>query len=498
MSDDILMKYLNCIMGIFKWFVLQTILIFLLPSIWEGCLCIEFFAFVLLYTTLYSIFAEFVPRKHRVNWVLLPYSLYAIVVIMASLWRDSIAIGCYLLLPIFGALCVIAYKYIRKLYNKRKLITCICIVAIICLIKTIGVSLETHHHGTIESEKKEIIERRNYLLDELITSPENVLNKMPAIIGTQFQGEWALYSCSMLTAALTNITQLYPETRDENIQYIDKLISIVMSYEMRYYDNMRWKEDPLETLDGDKSHISYLSHLAWMIGNYKTIGGDKKYDSLLSSLCQTMNRRILASKALNLPTYPNEAIYIPDMLVAIVALNQYANLNGGKYKSTVQRWIKAAKTTWKDDKTGLLASFLQEDGTQYEDAPIKGSYAALNCYYLTLIDEEFAQQQYTQLKSLFWKDSFISGLKEYYDRKCYIGMDIDAGPILLELSPSGTAFAAGSATFFNDTKARKQILRTAEIAGHTLPWNGNKHYLLANVALVGEAIMLAMRTNYKN
>ena len=114
MSDDILMKYLNCIMGIFKWFVLQTILIFLLPSIWEGCLCIEFFAFVLLYTTLYSIFAEFVPRKHRVNWGLLPYSLYAIVVIMASFWKDSIAIGCYLLLPIFGALCVIVYKYIRN------------------------------------------------------------------------------------------------------------------------------------------------------------------------------------------------------------------------------------------------------------------------------------------------------------------------------------------------------------------------------------------------
>lgn len=498
MSDDFLTRYLNCILGIIKWFVLQAILIFLLPSIWVGHLCIEFFLFILLYTTLYSIYAEFVPRKHRVNWALLPYSLYAITVIIASFWRETIAIGCYLLLPVFGALCVIAYKYTRRLYHQRKLTTCICIVAIICIIKAIGVSLETHRHGTIDGEKKEILARRNYLLEKLITSPENVLNEMPSVIGTQFQGEWALYSCSMLTAAQTNITHLYPGTRDENIQYIDKLITIVMSYEMRYYDNMRWKEDALETLDGDKSHISYLSHLAWMIGNYKMISGDKKYDSLLSSLCQTMNRRILASKALNLPTYPNEAIYIPDMLVAIVALNQYANMNGGKYKSTVQRWIKEAKTTWRDEETGLLASFLQEDGTQYEDAPIKGSYAALNCYYLTLIDEEFAQQQYNKLKSLFWKESFISGLKEYYDRKCYIGIDIDAGPIILELSPSGTAFAAGSATFFNDTNVRKQILKTAEIAGHTLPWNGNKHFLLANVALVGEAIMLAMRTNYKN
>ncbi|MBR6538428.1 MAG: hypothetical protein IKT76_01040 [Bacteroides sp.] len=498
MSDDILMKYLNCLMGIIKWFVLQTILILLLPYFLGKHLCIEFFVFVLLYTTLYSIFAEFIPRKYRVNWVLLPYLLYAIIVITTSFWKETISIGCYLLLPIYGALCVIAYKYTQKLYRKRKLTTCIYVVAIICLMKAIGVSLATHHHGTIESEKKEILARRNYLLEKLITSPENVLNEMPAIIGTQFQGEWALYSCSMLSAALTNIAHLYPETKDENNQYIDKLITIVMSYEMRYYDNMRWKEDPLETLDGDKSHISYISHLAWMICNYKATGGDKKYDSLLSTLCQTMNRRILASKALNLPTYPNEAIYIPDMLVAIVALNQYANMNNGKYKSTVQRWIQKAKTTWSDEETALLASFLQEDGTQYEDAPIKGSYAALNCYYLTLIDEAFAQQQYTKLKSLFWKNSFISGLKEYHDRKCYIGMDIDAGPIIFELSPSGTAFAAGSATFFNDTKVRKQILKTAEIAGHTLPWNGNKHYLLADVALVGEAIMLAMRTNYKN
>lgn len=44
---------------------------------------------------------------------------------------------------------------------------------------------------------------------------------------------------------------------------------------------------------------------------------------------------------------------------------------------------------------------------------------------------------------------------------------------------------------------RSQILRTAEKAGHTILWNGKKHYALANVALVGEAIMLAMRTNYK-
>ena len=145
--------------------------------------------------------------------------------------------------------------------------------------------------------------------------------------------------------------------------------------------------------------------------------------------------------------------------------------------------------------TGLLVSFLDDYGDQYEGAPVKGSYSALNCYYLSLIDESFAKSQYEQLKSLFWKDGIIPGLKEYWDRTCYIGMDIDAGPILLQLSPSGTAFMAGAATYFNDDIKRTKILRTAEIAGHTIKLGKKRHYLLANIALVGESIMLAMRTN---
>ena len=144
-----------------------------------------------------------------------------------------------------------------------------------------------------------------------------------------------------------------------------------------------------------------------------------------------------------------------------------------------------------------MVSFVDENGELYENAPVKGSYSALNGYYLTFIDEAFAKQQHEKLKSLFWKDGFVTGLKEYWDRACPIGLDMDAGPIILELSPSGTAFFAGSSTFFNDTVVRNGILKTAEIAGHTIKMGDKRHYLLANVALVGEAIMLAMRTNYK-
>ena len=139
-----------------------------------------------------------------------------------------------------------------------------------------------------------------------------------------------------------------------------------MSPEIRYYDTMRWGEDPLNSLSENDSHVSYLSHLAWIICGYREISGNHKYDKLLTNLCETMNRRILNSSSMNLATYPGESIYVPDMLVAIVALNQYADTHKDKYRSTVKQWVTKAQKDWLDEETGLLASFIDKNGSLYE------------------------------------------------------------------------------------------------------------------------------------
>lgn len=385
----------------------------------------------------------------------------------------------------------------RQFFVRYKIL--FIIIAALIFIKVIWVSWSCWDNGSFESEKDEILQRRNYLIKKIVVNPNRLLKEMPTGIGVQFQGEWALYSCSMCAMALANIAELYPETRNEAIAIIDSLITIVKSPEMRIYDKLRWGEDPLESLDGEKSHVSYLSHLAWIIGNYKRIGGDCRYDILYDSVCMTMSRRILRSQLFNIPTYPNEPIYMPDMLVAIVALSDYARLDalGGEYhQRVVSRWLERAKIEWLDEKTGLLVSFLGDEGKT--NAPVKGSYSALNCYYLSLIDTEFAKEQYDNLKKYFGQSFPICGIKEYFDESCWFGLDIDAGPIILNLSPSGTAFAIGSATFFEDVDFRKNLLKTAEIAGYSIKSKNERHYLLADIALVGEAITLAMRTTCPN
>lgn len=378
----------------------------------------------------------------------------------------------------------------------RTILRVCAIIVIIVALKWLWVSVSTTGHGTFEGEKSEILRRRNYLAERLVTSPERVLNEMPGGIGLQFQGEWAMYSCSMLSAAMVNISRLYPGERERSVEQIGRLIDIVMSPELREYDAVRWDEDPLESWNSEKSHMSYLSILAWMIGGYKAVGGDDKYDDVYYRLCCTLNWRMKQSPTLNLQTYPGEPIYVPDMLVAIVALNNFSRYSDNLYQSTVDDWLHRAKTEWIDKETGLLKSFLDYEG---KEMPVlmRGSYSALICYYLTFLDEQFAREQYALLKKHFMQNGLLTGIREYHDRTCWLGFDIDSGPILFNLSPSGTAFALGAATYFDDTDFRKRLLRSGEIVGSTIRgWNTN-HYLLANMALVGEVIALAMRTNVK-
>ena len=383
-----------------------------------------------------------------------------------------------------------------KICRFKKTMVFLSIIILLVAAKGIWVKCATSGHGSFDGEKKEIIRRANYLTAKVATSPQQLLNEMPSGIGTQFQGEWALYTCSMTSAALANIAILYPQNKELSIKFIGQIIDIAMSEEIREYDRLRWKEDPMDGIYGSLSHISYYSHLAWMISRYKQIGGDSKYDDLYHSLCDAMNRRIRQSKSLNLPTYPGEYIYIPDMLVAIVALANYSSQYNGKYSSTVNLWMERAKREWIDNETGLVASFLEEDKDSIQIVlPVKGSYSALNCYYLSLVDPEFAKEQYDCLMKNYKQGFPFAGIKEYHDRTCLFGMDIDAGPIIFNLSPSGTAFTIGCATSLDDMEFRNKLLKTAEIGGSTVTWFGKSHYLLANLALVGEAIVLAMRTS---
>ena len=355
-----------------------------------------------------------------------------------------------------------------------------------------------------EAEKEDILERANWLCKNIIIDPEALVNKAPAMIGREYQGEWAIYCCSMLTHALANISYLYPEKKEECPELIAKMIEIVNTPIIREYDTMQWKEDAMMTLDGPKSHMTYLSILAWMISNYKMAGGDGRYDNLFHTLCETLVRRMHESKYdLNLLSFPRKQIWLPDMLVTLVALRNYSNMYDGKYADTIDAWIKNARTKWIHKSTGLLAGMLPGESRYQKGITIRGSHTALNCSYLSLVDEDFAREQYMKMCKILRKEESIMGkdicgVKEFLKKSPDFQMAPgDAGLIVKGISAGGTAFAIGAATYLGDWEFRYKMLRTAEVVSGTKKEKGMRHYTMADMFMVGEATVLAMRTNIK-
>lgn len=360
-------------------------------------------------------------------------------------------------------------------------------------------------HIDWQAEKQDILERANWLVKTIVVSdPETLMNKAPSMIGREYQGEWAIYCCSMLTHALANISHLYPDKKEKCPELIAKMIELVNTPTIREYDTMQWKEDAMESLAGPKSHMTYLSILAWMISNYKLAGGDNRYDNLYHVLCDTLVRRMHESKYdLNLLSFPHKQIWLPDMLVTLVALKNYSRFFGDKYADTIAAWVQNARTKWTHKTTGLLAGMLPGESRYQKGMRIRGSHTALICSYLTMVDEQLAREQYEKMCKLMRKEVTFMGKKV-----CGVQEDLkkspafkpapgDAGLIIKGLSAGGTAFAMGAATYFEDWEFRYQMLRTAEIAGGTKKQKGMRHYNLAELFLVGEATALAMRTNVR-
>ena len=84
---------------------------------------------------------------------------------------------------------------------KQMMIIILFAITLLFVVKVIWVRCATSGLGSFDGEKKDIILRANYLTSKVATSPQELLDEMTSGIGAQFQGEWALYSCSMTTAA---------------------------------------------------------------------------------------------------------------------------------------------------------------------------------------------------------------------------------------------------------------------------------------------------------
>lgn len=361
------------------------------------------------------------------------------------------------------------------------------VIAVVVAVKSIWMSmmLEDGARVLAGETRAELFARRDYLL-ERVHAREMTTEDMPSSLGAQFQGEWAVGTYSMVTAAITNLAFIFADTREAGLLVVDELIERMRSTEIRRFDTERWGEDPLESLDGEHGHIGYLGHLNWMIGAHYFLGGDGRYDALFESISGALYRRLKASPGLCLETYPGE-IYVPDNVVVFASLANFSRLRGGRFGDL--GWVEHAKHSLLDPELGLLPFLLDQRCRPL--GGVRGSGAGWNSFYLPYIDPVFASQQFAALKRGFLQTRVITGIREYPKGVVGVG-DVDSGPVVFGFSPSGTGFAIAGAVHERESKLLSDLLFTAELVGSSFEWGGRRRYLLA--PLVGDSILLAMKT----
>lgn len=107
-----------------------------------------------------------------------------------------------------------------------------------------------------ERERNELVGRARWLCQEVIVPPQTLIKKMPKELGRFYGGQWAIYSCCYTAVALANISLIYPDLKAEMLPYIESLIELTNTPDIRRYDTMKWKEDAMDGIDGPNDHMT--------------------------------------------------------------------------------------------------------------------------------------------------------------------------------------------------------------------------------------------------
>lgn len=338
-------------------------------------------------------------------------------------------------------------------------------------------------HPTVRAE---LTERGRYLSARVPMSTA----QMPFYLPDQFRGEWLAVTYSMTAMALANLAFIYPDTVSETREVLDRLARAMLEREVREFDAARWGEDPLRTLNGANGHIGYLAHLQLVLLAHVYLGG-LEHAPLAREVATALHRRMVASPSLHAETYPGET-YVADNAVVVACLALAQRVFRDMRVDVTQPWVRRVRADYLDPDTGLMVFRLSGDGRVVE--PSRGSGVAWSIFYLAYADRAFASEQYGKMRDVLGSTalfSFVHGIREYP-----LGVegkgDVDSGPVILGLSPSGTGFAIAGATLAGDDGYKLELLRTAELVGTTMGTDGQRRYVFA--PLVGDAILLAMRT----
>lgn len=305
-----------------------------------------------------------------------------------------------------------------------------------------------------------------------------------------FRGEWAFGTYQMAALGLLQTCREHPELRDEFRPSIEAAIAGLLSPAVRAFDAQSWNEDALDSLDGPHGHAAYLGYLNLVLTLDRATFADSRHTALNDRISAALARRFRAAPRQIIETYPDEA-YPVDNASGLASLLLHQRLTGTDHSTAIAGTLECFRSRWRDPRTGLLLQAIDHRFGQPTDRG-RASGTALAAYFLAMADPDLARPLFGSARTHLAGSILGFGYVDEYAAGERCGGDIDSGPLIFGMSPSGTGFTIATARAFGDRALYVSLARTAYLMGAPVT-RGDERFFITGGPL-GNAIMLAMFT----
>ncbi len=301
--------------------------------------------------------------------------------------------------------------------------------------------------------------------------------------------EWDFMGRSFFVWSLANMAIRDEQFRPDALRAMDAIIDETIRLErdedmyfflMPYARRRPWVLSPARSqfIDGE---------IALMLALRQLVEEKSEYKPLLVERVRIMIERMEKSPVLSAESYPDECWTFCNV-IAVSAIRINGHLDGADHSEFINDWLETAKTRLIDRKTGLLVSSYTLDG-KHLDGP-EGSSIWMVTHCLSLLDEDFARDQYKRATEHLGRSILGFGYAREWPDSWTGPMDIDSGAVVpgmgLSVGASGMAFIA--AATFDDKQFYRSLATSLEFAGMPIEDNTGLRYETSNQ--VGDAVLL--------
>jgi hypothetical protein len=307
-----------------------------------------------------------------------------------------------------------------------------------------------------------------------------------------FHNEWLLGTYQMAALGLLQVCLELPERRAEFLPVAERAIDELLSERVRAFDTVRWREDPLASLDGPRGHAAYLGYLNLVLSLHRRVVPDSRFSDLNDRISAALARRLQASRHGILESYPLEG-YPVDNAAVLGSLLLHARNTGADYSAVAPAALARFSIAWLEPRSGLLfQSINPRDGKPAAAARASGTARAafLLSYGERAVSGALFAAVRDRCADSFWGFGYLN---EQHIGSTAPGIgDSDSGPLVFGVSPAATGFALGGARVFDDRRLFVSLYRTAHLAGTPVTRRDRRVFVTGGP--LGNAIMLAMLT----